>query len=227
MKKILAFILALMMALALAACAGKDNDPSGDGGNSGVSQTNNKGGKYNGNYVFDPPKDNYRVVYDLGVEEARVGDKYTYIEPDGYSYNIDLNHEGVFAFWEGEWYKDSNMSFEEYSNFQDYPRIFESMENGLIHYLRVFGTEDSELGEELRDYYVGNEKVCGVDCWVFDSKGINAVYCKYWVDPSNGAVLKVDHYESGWISELTEYNINYSKMEQRLYPEDYDGVEVW
>ncbi len=232
MKRLFALLIALIMVFSLAACGEKEENPSGDNNKPNASQNgNNNAGDYKGNYVFNPPKDNYHIAMnDSNIEEARVGDMYSYFEnnQEGYSFHVNFKREGkVYVPYQGKWYNDTNLTYDEYTDIQDsYPSIFGSMEDGLIRYLRAFGTEQDELGERLKEYYIGNEKICGVNCWVFDSKGINAVYTKYWVDPSNGAVLKVDHYQSDYVDELTVYDISYTKMDPKFYPTDYENVDV-
>ncbi len=222
MKKLLALLFALMMVLSLTACG--DSGGSGGGGSSGGGSA--KG--YDGNYVYAPPTDNYYLVYDNGaMVEARNGDKYSLFEEGIYNIHVNYSKGKVYTYYEGQWYEDTNLYYEDYTDTETMPPdFFASMEDGLIHLLRMFGTEDAELGEKLKDYYVGMEKVAGVNCWVFDSKGTNANYTKYWVDPANGAVLKVDYYESDWVQEITEYKVNCTTMDQSLYPADYDSVPV-
>ncbi len=235
MKKLFAILIALITVFAFVSCGGGDDTPANtDNPGKNDAENTSQGGtgsadEYKGNYVFNPPKDNYHIaINDGAVEEARVGDMYSYFENnlEGYSVHINFNREGkVYVPYQGSWYNDTNMSYSDYTYIQDsYPDIFGSMEDGLISYLRAFGTEEDELGEKLKQYYIGNEKICGVNCWIFDSKGINATYVKYWVDPSNGAVLKVAHYQADYIEELSEYNINYTEMDSKFYPSDYDSV---
>ncbi len=233
MKKCLAILLALLTVFALVACGGESGKtPGGDKNDEGNKGDGNSvaGASYKGNYRFDPPTDNYHIVCG-SEEEARVGDLYTYWVPesDGYTLHINRSLGKLYTYYQGQWYNDTNLTYEEYAPAEDeYPAIFGAMEDGLLRYLRAFGCEEDELGEELMKYYVGDEEYCGVRCWVFDSKGINTLYCKYWVDPSNGVVIKAEHYNSSeaYTEALTVYDLNYTKMEQRLYPENYDEVSV-
>ena len=64
-----------------------------------------------------------------------------------------------------------------------------------------------------------------MECWVFDSKGLNTIEKKYWVDPSNGCCLKVLDKEDGTYVAITEYNLNYTSWTDNLVPADYSGIE--
>ncbi len=248
MKKLFALLLTLTMLFSLTSCdfledignlvsseEGDSTEPSGNTDDTETTPSGNNNpvfGGYNGNYVFNPPTDNYYIALNDGaVEEVRVGDMYSYFENNeqGYSVHVNFSREGkVYVPYQGKWYNDTNMVYDDYTEIKEScPLIFRSMEDGLISYLKAFGTEDDEHGEKLKDYYVGNEKVCDVNCWVFDSKGINALYTKYRVDPSNGAVLKVEYYQSDYIEELSAYDVNYTKMDQKFYPDDYENVGIW
>ncbi len=242
MKRLITVLLTLILVFSLFACddknqSGTDTGVSEGGTESGENQSKGDGeatsGSYKGVYVFNPPTDNYYVEYNDGIKEMHVGNKYSNIQPeDGYSYNVDFEREKIYVPYRGKWYEDTNLTYGEYEDLKTtHPSLFGEMEEGLIHYLRAFGTEEAELGAKLLEYYIGDEAVCGVKCWVFDSKGINATYTKYWVDPSNGAVLKVDHYQSnggeGYVYEVVEYNTDYTEMGKEFYPESYDDIEKW
>ena len=230
MKKITALLLTVLLLLSFAACS---SNPTEELVESVLGGSDNKGtvsGSYNGSYVYNPPVDNYHIAYSEGaIEEARVGDRYSYMdgEEDGYSYNVDYSKQEIYMLYEGDWYLDTEAYWEDYEDSKDdAPYIFGTMEEYLIKYLKAFGTEDDELGEELKKYYIGDETVCGIKCWGFDSNGINTICCRFWIDPSNGAVLKYEWYDEAEVDgdEVTVYDLNYTELDKSFYPADYDSV---
>ncbi len=236
MKKSTVILIALLLTLCFTACdtpadSGTESEKDavagqGSGGENGGEDESSLG-TYQGNYVFNPPTDHYHIKLASGDEEARVGDKYTSVTQD-YTVHADFAGQKLYTLYEGTWYNDTNLTWSDFSDAEEgYPAIWRNMEDGLIALLRAFGTEEEELGAKLKEYYVGDETVCGVTCWVFDSKGINANYCKYWVDPANGLVLKTDYYRSdGYIEEIVEYDLDYTTMDPALYPADYENVGI-
>lgn len=213
-KKILLGLLAVIMCFTLVGCGDKESTGGGGG----------KAPKFSGKYEYNPPTDNF-YIETTDVIHAKVGNKYTYREKEnnGWNYHLNSDYEKFFVFYEGEWVIDSNYSYSEYED--SYLNIdpLSAMEDYFMKYFRAYGFDD----EKLEEYYVGNEKVAGVDCWVFDSKGLNAIKMKYWVDPSNGATLKYEDYEDGHVYEVIKYNINYTEMDADLYPSSYEGLETW
>ncbi len=247
MKKILALLLALMMLFSIVACDSgnggetkggseetkKEETPSGSSGESGSSEDesgnengeNDPTGGYVGNYKYTPPTDNYYIETKEYIM-ARVGDQFTYIDKEDtdFSYHVNYYLEGVWSHWEGEWELSDYYEWGSYEEEKDTPPlIFSEMEDGLLYYLNAFTSDDESIGEALVDYYVGEETVAGVKCWVFDSKGINTLYCKYWVDPSNGVVLKYAWYgDVDYEDEILVYDLNYTEMDASLYPSVYE-----
>lgn len=218
MKKILFNLIAILLCVTLVGCGSKDEN--GDSGSDG------KAPKFSGNYVYNLPTDNYYVETE-GYIKAKVGNKYTYREKgdNAWNYHINSDYENIYVYYQGEWVIDSNYAYSEYkdSYLEIYP--LSAMEDYFMRYFRQYGFED----EKLEEYYVGNEKVAGVDCWIFDTKGLNAIYMKYWVDPSNGATLKMVDYSDGTeeVYEVIKYDINYKEMDSNLYPSSYEGLKTW
>lgn len=213
-KKILLGLLAVIMCFTLVGC----------GNNGGTKE---KAKDFTGNYVYNPPKDNFYIETESAIM-AKVGNQYTYYEKsdDEYSLNYHINdeYEKVYTFYEGNWYIDSNLAYEEYKDIDEDLYPLSAMEDYFMKYFRAYGFED----EKLVEYYVGNEVVAGVDCWVFDTKGLNAIYMKYWIDPSNGVTLKYNDYEDGDdIVEVIKYDLNYKKMDANLVPSSYEDIETW
>ncbi|MBQ9853611.1 MAG: hypothetical protein IJO57_01085 [Bacilli bacterium] len=216
-RKILLGLLAVVMCFTLVGCG--DKESTGGGG---------KAPKFSGKYEYNPPTDNFYIETE-GDIRAKVGNLYTYYEKsdDEYALNYHINDEKekVYTFYEGQWYIDSNLSYSEYKDsYKDlYP--LSAMDEYFMKYFRAYGFDD----EKLEEYYVGNEKVAGVNCWIFDSKGLNAIYMKFWVDPSNGATLKYQDYDDGEddVYEVIKYDLNYKKMDDKLVPSSYEGLETW
>lgn len=180
-------------------------------------------------YVYNPPKDNYYVKYTESQDGnlrgtfviARIGDGFTYGEEgDLFVHISDRTKKGYIRNPEsGVWCGDPHYNYSEYGGNQDDAGIFSIFSEGPIRYLTIFGQPVS-----LSDYYVGCEKVAGVNCWVFDCH-INGRKGKYWVDPSNGCTLKIHFPENGSTREVVEYNLKYDKWGDNLLPADYDAVK--
>jgi len=234
MKKFLAIVLILVLTIfLLAACKTDGGDTSSGNGNDNGNSSQSDA-KFSGEYNYNPPTDNYFVKYTL-VEDGRTETFYTARIGKGYSCTWDGANNYVSHFdyennktymrdSDGTWYGDSDYSEYGLDDYGDNIGPLSAMDDNLMYYIRMFGFED-----RLDEYYVGTEKVAGINCWVFDSKGINALYMKFWVDPSNGCTLKYLGYEGseiGYVYEVTEYNLNYKQWTENLKPDNYDTV-VW
>jgi hypothetical protein len=216
MKKAITLTLVLAAALSLlTACGG------GSGGSGGTGGGGNDGGnaKFSGNYKYNPPADNYYVAFksDGGSLsfEAQIGKEYCFQATEEMVEFIDYTTgKGWMRETDGtEWYPDDYDFTDEEA--YGYNSPLGAMEDGFLKYFRAYGKEDSQLSE----YYVGMEKVAGINCWVFDSKGLNAITDKYWIDPANGACLKYINTESGYVyGEVTEYNLNYTAWGSNMKP---------
>jgi hypothetical protein len=200
------------------------------GGGGGSSSTGNEGasggGKFNGTYKFAPPADNYYLEwsYTWKRSNGELKTEKNFAAGIGKGYAPSFSEEGIgyidFATGKGwmrevtgdKWYEDDY----DYSDTQDdsAPGPLGTMEETFMKYFRMFGFEESKLAE----YYVGREKVAGVNCWIFDSQGLNGIYMKFWIDPSNGCCLKWVATESGDVTEVTEYNLNYKTWTNNLKP---------
>lgn len=219
MKKIIYSLLAVLLCFILVGC------------NEGASGGGQKTKKFSGNYEYKPPTNNYYVeAKDIKDEKeititARIDKQFTLLEKDSddyeYMYHANEENKKIYTKYEGKWYIDSNSSYDEYEENEEVIEPFNAMEEYFMRYFRAYGYEN----EKLEEYYVGNEKVAEVDCWVFDSKGLNAVYMKFWVNPSNGTVLKYLNTESETGKEVTKMDLNYKKWTDDLAPASYDNIE--
>ncbi len=239
MKKILAILVATAMLLTLTAC-GTSDDTSGSGGGGGGGNRGEKAESFEGTYTYNPPKDNYLIkwtYYDADGSEggfdiyARIGQGHTEAMNDVGVYHASENMEKYYQrAWEGEysdWMLCPGYGYSDWlsDHNPDEPNLgsCDAMEEYFMHYFRAYGFDEKE--GKLNEYYVGTEKVNGIDCWVFDSKGLNTITMKYWIDPSNGCCLKYMDTEDGDYAIVTEYNLNYTEWTDNLAPASYEGID--
>jgi hypothetical protein len=173
------------------------------------------------NYKYNPPTDNYYIKYEDNTQSdfyedgtvARIGDGYTY----GNFAETELGHFSVSSGKCWLYYYDDYESVYRWTEAEDTEDSngkvtigpLSAMEDFFMTQFRLFGKSDSQLSE----FYIGNEKIAGVDCWVFDTIGY-----KYWIDPSNGCCLKYENTETGSTTTVTEYNLNYTEWTGNLKP---------
>ena len=186
------------------------------------------------NYAYNPPQNNYylRTEDEDGTVEAvgridsifaqHYSDDFTffylyYSDETRMQYEYDTSKQIWQMYMDSR--PDAEDSYEEFqkyktSNGADTGMVIDLFETIFMRYFRQYGLDESRLVE----YYIGTETVLGVECWVFDAKGLNGIEGKYWVDPSNGCTLKlVDEY--GDVSALTHYNLNYTEWSSDLMPQ--------
>ena len=241
MKKLFALLLVLIMPLALAACGGKEGTGSGGASKSGGKTPSPK---FSGAYQYNPPKDTYFIKWQdfdaAGKEDgnadiyARIGGGCSYAEEGTSVYHASDEQQKYYErAWEGEysdWMVSPGYGYGDWKSDReesgDDLGSCDAFEYYFMRYFRAYGFDEDE--GKLAEYYVGTEKVAGVNCWVFDSKGLNAIYLKFWVDPSNGCCLKYMDTETGGSGEysmVTEYNLNYTAWTDNLAPASSEGIE--
>ncbi len=229
MKRIVAIWITVLMVISLVSCG----IGGGDGGGG-------KAKKFDGEYVYNPPTDHYYIAWTYYEADGSGGEAKDIYARIGQGHTVAMEGYGVYhasddtqkyyeRAWEGEysdWMVSPGYGYNEWkSDFDEYGPDLGScnaMEDYFMRYFRMYGFDDDE--GKLNEYYVGTEKVCGVDCWVFDSKGLNAIYEKYWIDPSNGVCLKYMDTEDGSYSVVTDYNLNYTEWTDNLAPSSYEGI---
>ncbi len=236
MKKLLTILLAAMMVFAFVACGEEDTSS----GNGGVGKGGGAAAKFEGTYTYNPPTDNFYIkwtYYDASGTEggfdiyARIGQGHTEAMSDIGIYHASEDMERYYErAWEGEYsdwmlspgygYSDWLSDYDE--NSPDLGGCI-AMEDYFMHYFRAYGFDKRE--GKMAEYFVGTERVCGVECWVFDSKGLNGIDQKYWIDPSNGLCLKYLDKEDGDYAMVTEYNLNYTQWTDNLAPANYEGID--
>lgn len=174
------------------------------------------GPAFTGKYEYNPPKDHY-YIHTGSIIYAKIG-----------SEQIEkcLDKRGDIEYW--MYYNLASRECKQYlekdgfdhgkvDNEQLDPDEWEARENLAL--LDTFA--DSEFWNSLKtdpasslsEFYVGNETVCGVNCWVFDTDGYGGITMKYWVDPSTGCCLKYEGRGNGGAVKNTmqvkTYNLNY------------------
>ena len=171
---------------------------------------------FTGKYEYNPPKDHY-YIHTGSIIYAKIG-----------SEQIEkcLDKKGNIEYWMyynlasrecKQYLEKDGFDHEKVDNEQLEPDEWKARENLAL--LDTFA--DSEFWNSLKtdpasslsEFYVGNETVCGVKCWVFDTDGYGGITIKYWVDPSNGCCLKYEGRGNGGAVKSTmqvkTYNLNY------------------
>lgn len=193
-------------------------------------------GEVNINYVYNPPENNYyfrtvdQITGDVdavgridGVFAQHYSGDFTYYQYYDDETKMHYEYDPSKLSW--QMYMDDKREAEDsYNQFQDgksnnaanhdTEMVIALFETTFMRYFRQYGLDESRLVE----YYTGTETVLGVNCWVFDAKGLNGIGGKFWVDPSNGCTLKMVD-EEGSVRELTHYDLNYTEWSSDLMPQ--------
>lgn len=229
MRKFLSLVFVLILAFSLTSCSGGGGAPVSTGGSTGASQqqstggtpTPQGGGELNGTYHYAPVTDHFYIEWTSGEHTyfaAGIGDEFVYTPLENMVTYID--YTTGFG-WSREidgtqWYED-DYDYQDGEQ-RDMVGTLSAMEDYFLPYFRAYGFED----EELSEHFVGTEKVAGIDCWVFDTKQLNAIEMKFWIDPANGCCLKYQSTEGGvpgHTVETTVYNLNYTSWGENMKPE--------
>ena len=175
-------------------------------------------------YRYAPPEDHYYIAFEHRYEDgdvdsevfARIGRQYMYSYDTTYSFSfVDFGTENSYDREpNGPWIHDpegSGLDME--GDWSKPPLPLSAMEEYFMDTFYALGGDVSRLPE----YYIGNETLypapyesTGIDCWVFDIRGFNGNYLKFWIDPSNGCCLKYEDTEDGDCTVVTEYHLNYT-----------------
>ncbi len=177
------------------------------------------------NYHYEPPKDHYYIVYDVissngdtteGVT-ARIGEQFLVSDDTSYGFWFaDFgNMTAHNRLPDGPWVEDTHSGLTENDRdaYDKDPFLLCAMED---YFMDKFYVTIKDM-DRLNEYYVGKETLypspydgTGIECWVFDSQGFNAMKLKFWIDPSNGCCLKCENYDIGRTSVVTRYDLNYT-----------------
>ena len=204
MKKLFAFLLALMMVLSLAACdLGNNENPNGD--NPGTSQNggeNNNSGENNNGETNGNGSNDVTVSTEWYTKPFHIkGTVYDDNEPDG-EMEIIYDGEGLliwngedgeYAYMDGDTLMEKRFEREEdvidltYEGTSRSTSILDFMENqadflgGIIFYI-----------ENLSDYkQVGTETVEGFDCVKYQSdEDVLGNTYEFWIDKATGVFVK-------------------------------------
>lgn len=186
---------------------------------------------WNGTYSFNPPQDNFYVKYVYNGETityGRIGNCLLKRTSGEWEYLMcyDYGSKKVAGSEDGrEWFcydsEADEMSAWRDGEYDPLGGIFDSFEEFFLSTLRAYFDDISRLP----GYYAGEETVAGVKCWVFDSKGLNAIQLKFWIDPANGCCLKYYDKEDAEVDfEVLEYNTDYTTWTSDLMPADKSGL---
>ena len=133
-------------------------------------------------YSFNPPANNFFVtVTDPGNHcketYVKVGDKEAYNDGHGGDrfWDIKTGKNWYYRPDAQGWTDDVDCEFEAFGE-SFFP-------------LNAFANEVADKSD-LSQYYIGNEKVLDVDCWVFFVDQPDGSVIRYWVDPANGCTLQ-------------------------------------
>lgn len=182
---------------------------------------------WTGKYEYKAPKDNY--YFDTG--------SFIYAKIGSILIEKNLESDGSRGYWKA--YNLTTHKCKEYvgeAGFDHKATDGESLEpeewEGLENFAPLDFFVDSEFyksiqsdpANSLGEYYVGNEMVAGVECWVFDTDGYGGIRMKYWVDPANGCCLKY-----GGTSNAGTFRVQYQIKKYILHyfewtPDVYDAI---
>lgn len=182
------------------------------------------GPAFAGKYVYNPPKDHY-YIHTGSFIYARIGSELIEKSIDKRGnlqywlyYNLASGDKKYYM--ESDGFNHAKMDGEELE-----PGELKARENMAL--LDAFANSEfwkslkTDPAWSLGEFYVGNETVCGVKCWVFDTDSYGGINMKYWVDPSNGCCLKYEGRGNGGAvkntMEVKAYNLNYRVWTSDVY----------
>lgn len=152
-------------------------------------------------YQFTPPADHFFITFTNPNDEyretyAKIGAEEAYNNGHGTDrfWNIQTGANYFYVPDAQGWTDDVKFDFEPFGD-SFFP-------------LNAFA-RDVDTEGDLSAYYIGNEKVLDIDCWVFFvQQGDDAV--RYWVDPANGCTLR-HQVNNDNPSEVTVYDLQYTR----------------
>lgn len=188
------------------------------------------------NYAYNPPQNNYyfRTVDSATGDIDAVGridsvfaqhysGDFTYYQYYDDETKMHYEYDTSKSSWQ-MYMADKREAEDSYNQFQDgksnnaashdTEMVIALFETVFMRNFRQYGLDESRLVE----HYTGTETVLGVECWVFDAKGLNGISGKFWVDPSNGCTLKMVD-DEGSVNELTHYDLDYTEWSSDLMPQ--------
>ncbi len=183
---------------------------------------------WKGPYVYNPPKTEFHIEYvDLESGEVyKTGNiNHTQVDIRGELYDVTRKGEGYHS--ELQYLPEVNGSHdEEYSGEPEQaPLGYGAHEIELFKHIKAEYAEN--LQKKLAELYVGMEEVCGVNCWVFDTKGTQGLSWKLWIDPANGCCLKLVDKENGHGHEVKVYDLHYHTWTKDLMPVPMSSWKIY
>ncbi len=171
-------------------------------------------------YQYTPPQDNYHIEskitsngYSYREGYAKIGDEEAmFDESNDWRQFSNISTGAYYTVIDGHWYEDVQWGF------------YTFVETGFgapISSFHEFYEQLSLLGDansRIQKLYQGSETVCGVECWVFETKGTLAQFATYWVDPQNGCCLKKASSTGDTVYEITTYDLNYTEWDADMHP---------
>lgn len=185
---------------------------------------------WKGHYVYNPPQTEFHIEYiDFNSGElCKTGNiNHTQVDIRGEQY--DVTRKGVGYHSELQYLPEVNGSKDDdYSGEPEKaPLGYGSHEIELMPDVRALSVDDAHFQKRLSYMYVGMEEVCGVNCWVFDSKGAQGLYWKMWIDPTNGCCLKLVDKENGHGHEVKVYDLHYHSWTKDLMPVPMSSWQIY
>lgn len=192
---------------------------------------------FEGTYNFKRIKDNYRFTEMIFNDEsqpfssftwARIGKVYICLSSEltgeGEAANKfdNASRMGYESFEGGPWEypygdNDATEGREAWSGFNEDNQerggedSMESMEGFNEDFYLTLGADG------LSQYYVGEETVLGISCWVFDAREDDTIGAMFWVHPDCGLCLKRLEADGG-MTAITRFSASYKTWDKGLKP---------
>jgi hypothetical protein len=189
-------------------------NPSENGNSPGTStpgnSTNSPGTNGEGGYIGERPSENGAIKYHYDPPENFYYEYAYYTKGESYEYN-DIE---LIVYLDGAYTKRVDGNYYHYSgdscianggdgwvDNQDSPdevqdAIKRIKENPapINYYYEIIDSSEAGVNIDINDYYVGNETVAGISCWVVDlgTYGGHSENYKFWINPANGHTLKME-----------------------------------
>ena len=154
-------------------------------------------------YKYNPPTDNYFITI-----HNQAGDFYETYMKHGFeeAFNDGLGYD---RFWNTKTGKTWYYCPDAQGWTDDVDWEFEPFDESCLP-LNSFA-KDVVDKSNLSNYYVGKEKVMGIDCWRFFVEQKDGSVIQYWVDPANGATLK-RQFNGEPAKVVTVYDLKYNRV---------------
>lgn len=176
---------------------------------------------WKGHYVYNPPRTEFHIEY----VDLKSGDYYKTGNID--HYQVDFRNDFFEGTSKGASYRSLFDAFPKVDGCHDEdmtgepekaPLGYGAHEMEFMPHMRAASSDEDDFQRKLGRLYVGTEEVCGVKCWVFDTKGTLATYYKIWIDPANGCCLKLVDKENGGGHEVKVYDLHYHQWTPDFLP---------